>query len=60
MPSKSKAQHSFMAMCDDPKGRSKAEGKCPPKSVAHEFKEADKGRTGLPPHVAKKAKGKGK
>lgn len=60
MPSKSKAQHNFMAMCDSPGGRAKAQGKCPPQDVAHEFKEADKGRThGLPPHMDRARKKKG-
>ena len=39
MPSKSKAQAGFMAVCGY--APSKARGKCPPKSVAREFAKAD-------------------
>lgn len=40
MPSKSKKQHNFMAMCaNNPKSATK---KCPPKSVAKEYIAADK------------------
>lgn len=42
MPSKSKKQHNFMAMCASSKGRQKAKGKCPPESVAEEYVRADK------------------
>lgn len=39
MPSKSKAQHNFMAMCaHSPKH---AQGKCPPVKVAMEYVKAD-------------------
>lgn len=58
MPSSSGAQHRFMAMASSAKGRAKlrAEGKAmPPKSVATEFRHADKGR-----HFAAKLKGKRK
>lgn len=39
MPSKTKAQHNFMAMCAH--NPSAAKGKCPSKSVAKEFVKAD-------------------
>lgn len=45
MPSKTRKQHNFMAMCASSKGRAKAKGKCPPKKVAKEFMKADKART---------------
>jgi len=44
MPSKSKKQHNFMAMCSDSQGRKKAQGRCPPEKVAREYVKADKGR----------------
>ena len=47
MPSVSGAQHRYMAMAQDPKGRAKleAEGKKPPPAAtAKEFVKADKGR----------------
>lgn len=37
MPAKSGEQYRFMAMCASEKGRKKAEGDCPPKSVAKEY-----------------------
>ena len=43
MPSKTRKQRNFMAMCASSKGRAKAKGKCPPKKVAREFVKADKG-----------------
>ncbi len=57
MPSKSLSQHNFMAMSDSPAGRAKlkAEGvKVPPKGVAHDFKQADKGRHFKSKHARKK------
>ena len=42
MPSKSAKQARFMAMCAHTPGAAK--GKCPPKSVAKEFNQADKAR----------------
>jgi hypothetical protein len=47
MPSSSGAQHRFMSMASTASGRAKlrAEGKkMPPKSVATEFRHADKGK----------------
>lgn len=44
MPSKTKKQARFMALCANPSGRRKARGKCPPKSVAREFAAADRGK----------------
>lgn len=38
MPAKSKRQQAYMAMCSTPEGRRKAAGKCPPQSVAREFR----------------------
>lgn len=43
MPSKSKAQHNLMAGCAH--GWSPSKGKCPPRKVAKEFVQADKGRS---------------
>lgn len=40
LPSKSKAQHDFMAACAHSPSKMKA--KCPPKKVAREFLAADK------------------
>lgn len=58
MPSTSQAQSRYMHMADSAKGRAKlkAEGKePPPKSVAHEFVSADRGKkTGLLPEHAKR------
>ena len=42
MPSKTKKQARFMAMCATPKGRKKAKGKCPPKKVAKEYARHDR------------------
>lgn len=50
MPSQTLKQHAFMAMCSTPKGRAKAQGKCPPMKVALEFRHADKGKTWQHPH----------
>ena len=44
MPSKTKKQARFMAMCATPKGRKKAKGKCPPKRVAKEYARHDRGK----------------
>ena len=44
MPSKTKKQAGFMAMCATPKGRAKAKGKCPPKKVAKEYARHDRGK----------------
>lgn len=44
MPSKTKKQARFMALCASKKGRAKARGKCPPESVAEEFAAADRRR----------------
>jgi len=37
MPSKTRQQQQFMAMCSTPKGRRKAKKNCPPVKVAKEF-----------------------
>jgi hypothetical protein len=37
MPAKTAKQQRFMGMCSTAKGRGKAQGKCPPKTVAKEF-----------------------
>lgn len=37
MPAVSIVQQHFMGMCKTPEGRRKAQGKCPPLSVAEEF-----------------------
>jgi hypothetical protein len=42
MPSKTKKQANFMAMCANKKGRAKATKKCPPLKVAKEFAKADR------------------
>ena len=42
MPSKTRKQYNFMAMCASSKGRAKAKGRCPPKKVAKEFLKAGK------------------
>lgn len=44
MPSETKKQHGFMALCSTRVGRAKARKKCPPMKVAKEFLHADKGR----------------
>jgi hypothetical protein len=44
MPSKTKKQARFMAMCATPKGRKKAKGKCPPLKVAREYAKHDRGK----------------
>ncbi len=43
MPSTSKKQASFMAICAHPESRSRSTAKCPPMKVAREFNQADKG-----------------
>ena len=42
MPAKTRKQQKFMAMCADPKGRKKAQGKCPPVKVAKKFRKMKK------------------
>lgn len=42
MPSKTKKQQKFMAMCSTKSGRKKATTKCPPKKVAKEFRKMKK------------------
>lgn len=44
MPSKSRAQRNLMRMCSNPKGRAKAQGKCPPQGVAKEYVRADRAK----------------
>jgi hypothetical protein len=44
MPSKTKKQARFMAMCATPKGRKKAKGKCPPIRVSKEYARHDRGK----------------
>lgn len=56
MPSKSLAQHRYMAMASTPAGRAKLkqEGKePPPANVASEFRHADKGKHFKLKHVKK-------
>lgn len=45
MPAKSPEQQRFMGMCSTPEGRKKAKGKCPPMSVAKEFRKKPKRRS---------------
>lgn len=58
MPSKSQAQHRYMAMAMSAKGRAKlrASGHEPPSGkVAAEYVHADKGRVSkMPKHIRKK------
>ena len=42
MPSKTKKQHNFMALCAH--NPAKAKGKCPAPKVARDFLQADKGK----------------
>lgn len=42
MPSVSKKQHNFMAMCSSRKGRKAAKDDCPPMGVAKKFVILDK------------------
>lgn len=43
MPSETLRQHGFMGLCA--RSPEKAHGKCPPRSVAEEFLQADRGKS---------------
>lgn len=45
MPAVSEKQQKFMGLCSTPEGRKKAQGKCPPMSVAKEYAHKPKGKS---------------
>lgn len=57
MPSKTAKQARFMAMCAHSPGSAK--GKCPPKSVAREFNQADQAKRAGFMNKMKRKRGRG-
>ena len=57
MPAVSRKQQQFMALCSTPEGRKKAQGSCPPVSVAKKYAKLPKGksRKSLPEKAEKRS-----